>query len=413
MKILFLPVYHYPEKAASLYMGDNAREAYAAKGWEMKVICPSPSRGVDDETRRKYINSPDSEELNGAVKVRRFKLYREGKGILGRVLRYFICQGRHYRLARKEKNVDVLFVSSTPPIQGLLMTRVKRILGCKTVYNLQDIFPDSLVNAGITRKGSLVWKLGRLIENKTYYNADKIVVISERFKRNIMEKGVPEEKITVIRNWVDDTAIVPVKRDDNPLFDRLGLEKACFYVTYCGNIGKSQNLELLVNVAYMLRDETDIKFIIIGEGVCRDELESKVNELGLDNIRLINFLPQEDIRYVFGMGNVGLVISKPGIGTSSVPSKTWSIMCAERAVLASFDIDSELGDIISKSGCGVCLPPDDAIGLVETIKELRDNPSLCERYGRNGRNYVLANLTKDVGCSKLTEVIGDLVKEKA
>ena len=411
MKLLFLPIYHYPEKAASLYMGENAREAYAAKGWDMKIICPVPSRGVDAETRRKYIDSPDTEEIGGAVKVSRFKISPEGKNIFLRAFRYFICQQKHYRMAVKEKDVDLLFVSSTPPIQGLLMSRVKKKLGCKTVYNLQDIFPDSLASAGLTRKGSLIWRIGRRIENKTYSNADKIIVISESFKRNIMEKGVPEEKIVVINNWVDESAITPIKREDNPLFDRLELDRGCFYVTYSGNIGKSQNLSLLVDVADKLRNESDIRFLIIGDGACRDELSARIKELRLDNIRLIDFLPYSELSNVFSLGDAGLIISKSGIGTSSVPSKTWSIMCAERAVLASFDTDSELGDVIRQSGCGVCVPPDDADGLVNAIKAMRDDRELCRHYGENGRAYTLANLTKGVGCAKLTELIEGLVNE--
>ena len=409
MKLLFLPIYHYPEKAASLYMGENTREAYAAKGWDMQIICPVPSRGVDAETRKKYLSEPNTVEINGAVKVKRFKIAPEGRNIILRAIRYFICQQKHYRLAVKEKNVDLLFVSSTPPIQGLLMSRVKKKLGCKTVYNLQDIFPDSLVNAGLTRKGSLIWRIGRRIENKTYLNADKIIVISDSFKRNIMEKGVPEDKIAVINNWVDENTIKPIARENNPLFDRFGLDRSCFYVTYSGNIGKSQNLSMLVDVAEKLSSEKDIRFLIIGDGACRDELQSKIDELKLDNIRLIDFLPYSEISNVFSLGDAGLIISKSGIGTSSVPSKTWSIMCAERAVLASFDLDSELGEVIRKSECGVCVPPDDADGLVDAIKAMRDDRELCKRYGENGRAYTLENLTKGVGCAKLTELIEGLV----
>ncbi len=96
---------------------------------------------------------------------------------------------------------------------------VKKFRHIPIVYNLQDVFPDSLVGTGLAKKGGLLWKIGRVIENFTYRNADKIIVISEDFKRNIMAKGVPEEKIEVIYNWVDENAIVPVKEEDNDLFD--------------------------------------------------------------------------------------------------------------------------------------------------------------------------------------------------
>ena len=91
------------------------------------------------------------------------------------------------------------------------------------MYNLQDIFPDSLAGTGLAKKGGLLWKIGRVIENFTYRNADKIIVISEDFKRNIMAKGVPEEKIVVVYNWVDEEAVKHVPREENKLFDAYGL----------------------------------------------------------------------------------------------------------------------------------------------------------------------------------------------
>ena len=408
MKILFLPVYHYPENAASLYLGENSREAYAAEGWKMKMYCPVPSRGIDNETRNEYLCSPDTEELGGALKIHRFKMSREGKNPILRALRYVVSQQKHYRLAKKEKDTDVLFISSTPPIQGLLMSKVKKKLGCRTIYNLQDIFPDSLVNAGLIRKGSLIWRIGRRIENKTYKNADRIIVISESFKRNIMDKGVPEEKITVVRNWVDENAVIPVDKEENPIFDRFNLDRSKFYVTYCGNLGKSQNLSLLIEVASRMREYEDIGFVIIGDGVCREELRDAVKEKGLDNITMLPFLPYEDIKYVFSLGDAGLIISKPGIGTSSVPSKTWSVMSAGRAVLASFDTDSELGNVIAESECGICVPPDNAEALIDAIIGLKNERERCRLYGENGRRYILGNLTRKIGCSKLVDVIKGL-----
>ena len=88
-------------------------------------------------------------------------------------------------------------------------------------------------------------------------------------------------------------------------------------------------------------------------------------------------------------------------------------MCAERAVISSFDIDSELGDVITESECGICVPPDNVDGLVEAILRLKNNPEECRRYGENGRKYTLANLTKEIGCKKLSNLIDDLVNNVA
>ena len=110
------------------------------------------------------------------------------------------------------------------------------------------------------KKGGLLWKIGRIIENFTYRNSDKIIVISQDFKKNIMAKGVPEDKIVVIYNWVDQNAVVDIPRSENILFDRYGLDRSKFYITYNGNIGLTQNMDMLLEVAKALEANEEIQF---------------------------------------------------------------------------------------------------------------------------------------------------------
>src|SRR5699024_10501649 len=130
----------------------------------------------------------------------------------------------------------------TPPILGAKAALVKKFRHIPFIYTLQDIFPDSLVSTGLTHQGSLLWLIGQRLENFTYRNADKIIVISDDFKRNIVAKGVPEHKIEVVYNWVDEKAVTPIEREANRLITRYGLDKDKFYATYCGNIGLTQNM---------------------------------------------------------------------------------------------------------------------------------------------------------------------------
>ena len=166
----------------------------------------------------------------------------------------------------KHKDADCIFLVSTPPIQGLLGGLLMKRLNIPFVYNLQDIFPDSLVGSGLSTKGSLLWKIGRIIENYTYNSADKIIVISEDFKRNIMSKGVAKEKIEVIYNWVDEKAIVPVAKEKNPLYDELDICKDKFNVVYAGNLGNAQNIDIIIDAAQKLLSNQEIVFLIFGSG---------------------------------------------------------------------------------------------------------------------------------------------------
>lgn len=409
MKILLLPAYCYPEHAASDYLVRNRHEAFATAGFHSVSYVPMPTRGVSDDVRKKYKKRKLEYLYDGHLEIHRFAMFREGKNPVWRALRYSLCWMIQLYKGWLAKDIDMLYISSTPPIQGILGGVLKRIKKVPFVYNLQDIFPDSLVSTGLAKKDGLLWKIGRTIENFTYRNADKIIVISEDFKRNIMAKGVPEEKIEVIYNWVDERAVVGIPRNENILFDRYGLDRNKFYVTYNGNIGLTQNMDMLMEVAKALEANEDIRFILVGNGAYKDRLEEIIKERNIDNVTLLPFQPYEDISYVFSLGDVSLVISKPGVGANSVPSKTWSIMSASRPVLANFD-ENELKTIIEDNNCGIFTKAGDKGAFMDAILKLYHNRELCKEMGKNGRQFVMENLTKEIGTQKYVDVIRSFEK---
>ena len=405
MRILSLSNYYRPEQAASSYLGENKRDAYAEAGFEMVVYTPVPCRGISEEVRKEYSKRLYEEELDGKVKVHRFPLMKEGKNPIQRAFRYTLSIWKLYRCALKEKDIDVLGIGSTPPINGLMFPGIKKKLGCKILYNLQDIFPDSLVTSKLAKKDGLLWKIGRKIEDLTYRHSDLIVVISEDFKKNIMAKGVPEEKIVMIRNWVDENAVRAIPREENDLFDTYGLDRDKFYVCYSGNIGTSQNMDMLLDVAKSLEEHENIGFILVGTGACKKLVEDRIAAENIRNITMLPFQPYEKIGHVFSLGDCGLIISKKGVGQSSVPSKTWSVMSAERPVLASFDKGSELDNIVTENNCGICVEANDPDALRAAILELAQNKAACLEMGKNGRRYIEENLTREIGTSKWVAVM--------
>ena len=273
------------------------------------------------------------------------------------------------------------------------------------VYNLQDIFPYSLVGTGLAKKGGLLWKAGRMIEDFTYRNADKIIVISEDFKRNIMAKGVPEEKIEVIYNWVDENAVVPIAKEDNTLFEELGIERGPFYVVYAGNLGHAQNVQVLLDAAMKLQGKTGIRFLIFGTGGLKEDYEKFVKEHELNNVRFFPLQPVEKVSQVYSLADASLVSCKKGLGGSAMPSKTWSILSAGTPVLCSFDGSGDLQHIIEDNKLGLFSEAGDSDALAENIKRLFNDRQMCREYGANGRNYILNNLTKEIGTSKYVEVL--------
>ncbi len=409
MKILLLPAYFYPEQAASSYLGDNIRQAMCEADCELELYAPMPTRGISKEVREEYKKRKLEHWHDGRLEIHRFSMYAEGKNPILRALRYVFCWCAQFWKGLRAKDIDLIYLASTPPIQGVLGGLLKKIKKVPFVYNLQDIFPDSLAGTGLAKKDGLLWKIGRVIENFTYRNADKIIVISEDFKRNIMAKGVPEEKIVVVYNWVDEEAVKHVPREENKLFDMYGLDRKKFYITYSGNIGLTQNMDMLLEVAKELGEDPNIQFVLIGEGAYKKRVEEIIAEKNIGNVTLLPFQPYEDISHVFSLGDAGLVISKPGVGENSVPSKTWSILSASRPVLANFD-ENELKSIVAENQCGIFTKAGDKEAFKQAILDLYHDREHCEQLGRNGREFILKNLTRAVGTQKYVDVIKSFEK---
>lgn len=400
MRVLFLDSYFKPEKTSGAHIAESLRQGLAQAGHTMQVYAPTPTRGVSDDVRREYKKHRKREtELDGALDIYRFGLYREGKNSLGRALRYGILELQLLWFGLWAKDIDLIPMGSTPPINGLITTVIKKLRKIPYVYTVQDLFPESLVSTGMTKKGSLLWKIGSWVSNITYCNAAHIVVISESLKTALVEKGVPEEKISVIYNWIDTEETCPVSREENGLFEEFDLPRDKFYVTYAGNLGNSQNVSLMVECAETLQDRQDIRFVIFGEGTEKEKLQKRIADSGLDNIHLLPMQPVEKVSQVYSLGDASFVICKKGVGGGAFPSKAASIMATGTPVIASFDEESDLCRVVQKGQAGICVPPEDAKAAVDAIVKLYEDSALRCQLGENARKLACEKFSKEAGVS--------------
>ena len=410
MNILFLDAYYEPETIAYTHLEKDLIEGLIADGHKIHIICPTPTRGISDEIREQYKKIKSESKYDGSVIVERFWAPQEGKNPLIRAFRYFWCNLRTYQKAVKQRNIDSVFSNSTPPTQGALSGLVAKKLSKKSkkkvpfVYNLQDIFPDSLVNTGMAHKGGLLWKIGRKLEDFTYEHADRIVVISQGFKRNIMGKGVLEEKIDVISNWIDLDSVHPVERKDNTLISEFGLDPSKFIVVYAGNFGAAQGADIVLKAAKALVEEKDIQFVIFGGGPYFEDAKKEAE--GLENVFIHELMPQDRISEVYSLGDVALITCKAGTGKAGMPSKTWSIMACNTPIIASFDTDSDLADVIRDSGAGCCVEPENTEQLINRIVGAYREWKYGDAYISNGfRRYVMDHASRDACVQRYLNVM--------
>lgn len=393
MRILFLDEYFKPESIAFTHLEDDLIQALVLKGHEILVICPTPTRGISDDVRAKYRKIKDEELYDGKVKIKRFYAPRERRNVILRAFRYLWCNLREYQIGKRCKSIDSIFAVSTPPTQGLLAGKLAAKLKCPFVYSLQDVFPDSLVTTGITREGSMIWNIGKKIEKKTYEKSSKIIVISKSIEKNLINKGVPANKIVMIPNWVDTEKVKPVKKFNNKLYAQYEISPSKFTIVYAGNFGASQGAEIVIKAAEMLIHYDDIQFAIFGGGLNYESCRRKVIEKKLKNVHINPLLPQERVPEVYSLGDVALITCKKGVGHNSMPSKLWTIMACDVPIIAAFDVDSELVKIVHNANAGIGIEPENPEKLTQAILDMYGEEHNEEAY--NGRTYVKKNASKE------------------
>ena len=280
-------------------------------------------------------------------------------------------------------HVDGVLAVSPPLTLGLAGWAIARRRGGKLVFNVQDVFPDVAIELGAFTNPRVIAAAKRL-ELLCYQRADAVSVLSEDLRDNVASKLGRSDKVHVIQNFVDTTAITPGSRD-NRYRREFGLEDKTV-VMYAGNVGLSQSLDMVVEAAAALAVEEEIVFVINGEGAERPALERKAR--GLRNVRFIDMQPIDRLPEVLAAGDIHVVPLRRGLGRSSVPSKTYSILAAGRPLIASVDEGSEVANIIERSGAGLAVPPDDAEALTKAVRRMIESPDETRRMGAAGRTFV-------------------------
>lgn len=416
MNMLRLGIYFEPENIAGSHMNDDFYNGLKEHEIHCDLIVPVPSRGISKEVRRQYQSRKIETLYDGCLTVHRFPMNREGRNPIWRTFHYLLCNICEYSIGVRQKNVQVVYSSSTPPTQGMLSALVAKKLSKRYrkkvpfIYDLQDIFPDSLITTGMTHQGSFLWKLGRRIENYTYRNADKIITISQSMKRNIMAKGVPEEKIEVISNWIDMDSVHPEDRKDNRLVSEFEIDPNKFIVVYAGNFGAAQGADIVLKAAKQLVDNKDIQFVIFGGGAYFDDAMREARSLY--NVMIHELMPIDRVSEVYSLGDVALITCKKGVGTAGMPSKTWSIMACNTPIIASFDTESDLADVIKESGGGQCVEPGNVKALAEAIEKTYNEWKQGKHINIDTRTYALKTASKDVCVQKYVNTLLSVAPNK-
>jgi colanic acid biosynthesis glycosyl transferase WcaI len=411
MKILLLTAYFPPDTGSAAHLFYELGRAFVERGHGVTVLTGMPGYHALGPLEKYKGKKRIKEDMEGMEVVRVAMPQLPRHLMVGRALWQFGGAWALFLAGLGLPKADAAIVYSPPLPLGLTAWGLKKLQGLPFILNVQDLFPQSIIDLRLLRNRWLI-RFFEEMERFVYRRANIITVHSEGNREHVMrklDKG-QAEKVKVIPNWVDVHFIQPGPRM-NWFREAHGLGDA-FVVSFAGVLGYSQDLDVVLDAARILEDggwSSEILFLIVGDGVERPRLEAKARQMGLNNVRFLPMQPREKYPAVLHASDIGLATLHAEVRTPVVPSKILSIMAAGRPVVAAMNLDGDGPRLIAEARCGLCVPPEDPRALAEAILQLYHDASLREELGRNGRRYVEKYLSLEACVERYEQLLRQVI----
>jgi len=284
-------------------------------------------------------------------------------------------------------STDIVLVVSNPPTIPLAAWIRKQIRDTAYVYLIHDLYPDIAVELGFVTEGTLIERIWRRVNKQLLQDADRIIVLGESMRDEVLTRygSVDDSQLVVIHNWEDESFIQPMPKSENE-FARKHDTVDHFTITYSGNIGRFHELKTVIEAVNKLSKEGyDVKFLVIGEGARKSNLQNYVSENEIDAVDFLPFQPIERLDESLTCGDISLVGIKEGMGGLCVSLKLYSARAAGQPILAAVGEDDEVATLVRECDCGYHVEPNDVDVCVEAIKRWINNPGIQQTHGKNAR----------------------------
>lgn len=281
---------------------------------------------------------------------------------------------------------DAIVVFTPPFLLGIMGLAASKLWRCPFVINVQDLPVDAALSMGMIRKSKFS-SLMLAIEGWIYRRASLVVTISESMMGNILSKGVQPERSMLVPNWIDVSKHSALASRGNFL-GKHPQAKGKFVVAYAGNLGVKQGLDLLLDLAYQLKDDSRFYFFIIGDGADKTRLQDIATNRALQNVAFLPFMGPVDYKNMLVDVNVVFVAQRSGAGNNFLPSKLLGLMAQQKGLLVATDADSELALAIHRGKFGLVSKYGDIDELKQNLEVLAARPDLLRELGENGLRAV-------------------------
>lgn len=372
---LFCQVFHPDEQSTAQLFGDWAA-GLAERGWDIRVVCGFPPKDGGE-------NIPSRETWRG-VEIRRVGMRLDFKRSLAHRAAHYAAYLAGVSRELIQEPSRLALVVTNPPFLPPFAAFIRKIRGGCYAVEVQDLYPDGLVQIGNMADGFIAGSWRRL-NRFAFRGADFIIVLGRDMRERLLSKyELSPEHVVVIPHWSPVEVEEPAAFGVSELARQHCLEKS-FVVQYSGNMGLWHDIGQIVRAAALLRSETRIHFLMIGGGFRRAEAESISRREGLTNMTWLPFLPKGSLTDSLSACHVALISQRAGLEGIAVPCKLYGILAAGRCVVGAIPENSETARVLQEEKCGLGVAPGDENALADAISHLSQNPHIVETMGHNAR----------------------------
>ena len=413
MKILFFSHYYTPEGNAPATRVSALCERWVKSGHDVTVVtCPPnvPNGIVYDG----YANRRTSEVING-VKVERVKLYiAANKGAVKRMFNFVSYFVKSLLAALRLPKPDVVIATSPQIFCGYAGVWYKRLRHVPLVIEIRDIWPESMGAVGANIPKLAYWGLEK-VEKAMYRTCDALVTVGEGYRSRLLEKGIPESKMSIVMNGTDLAVYKPQPKNED-LLARYGLEGK-FVVSYIGTVGMACGLEVVLAAAEILgrkehKDRKEVVFVVVGDGAHREKLEAEAKSRGLANVVFTGRQPKSAMPDWVRSSDASLVhLKKTELFTTVMPSKIFESAGCKRPIIMG--VDGFAKKLVMDAQAGLDMAPESADSLVACVEKLASDSALCARLGENAYNNIAKVHNRDKQAEDYLKTLAMLAAENA
>ncbi|NBX36407.1 MAG: glycosyltransferase WbuB [Planctomycetes bacterium] len=392
----------WPDVAATAQHGHDLARTMVQQGDSVTALA---SRSIYGESGGALVAA---ECIDGIQIVRVAKNSFGKDRIAGRIFDfisfYLAATVKAMRLPRP----DVVICFTTPPFVALIGVLLKRLRGSRFVFWAMDLYPEVPEAAGLVRKRSPFQRFLLWLDTTCMRSADVVVVLGRCMRERVIARGIKPNHIEMINVWADPNEISVRCRSENPLRDEWGISDE-FVIEYSGNFGVGHDERAMLAAMDALKDQSGLRWVVVGGGTKKAELENFVRQHHITNVILRNYQPREQIGNLLAMGDVHLVTMAAEFEGLMVPSKFYGVLATGKPVIFVGPAASEVARVIEEEHCGVIVEPGDGMGLVRAIHRLRESPAEAAEMGARGRAVLERRFSTADACTAWHRLIHRVV----